>query len=99
MLRQHPITPRCWPPTLPQPASAITASPGCRSVREDENAIVFRCGGGTHLDVTKSTAPTAGQQGQGSMAGQRHPRRGSRTPRPPRPASHGQGSYPRTRTL
>jgi catechol 2,3-dioxygenase-like lactoylglutathione lyase family enzyme len=33
-------------------------------VREDGNAIVFRCGSVTHLDVTKSTSGTAGQQTQ-----------------------------------
>ena len=32
--------------------------------KEDQNAIVFRCGGGTHLDVTKSSTGTAGQQTQ-----------------------------------
>ena len=30
--------------------------------KEDQDAIVFRCGGGTHLDVTKSSTGTAGQQ-------------------------------------
>jgi catechol 2,3-dioxygenase-like lactoylglutathione lyase family enzyme len=37
---------------------------GLQIVREDQNAIVFRCGSGTHLDVTRSTAPTADQQTQ-----------------------------------
>jgi catechol 2,3-dioxygenase-like lactoylglutathione lyase family enzyme len=31
---------------------------------ENEEAIVFRCGGGTHLDVTKSTTGTADTQTQ-----------------------------------
>jgi len=35
---------------------------GLPIVREDQNAIVFRCGSGTHLDVTKSTVRTADQQ-------------------------------------
>ena len=30
--------------------------------KEDQNAIVFRCGSGTHLDVTKSSTGTAEQQ-------------------------------------
>jgi hypothetical protein len=30
----------------------------------DQNAIVFRCGSGTHLDVTKSTVGTADRQTQ-----------------------------------
>jgi catechol 2,3-dioxygenase-like lactoylglutathione lyase family enzyme len=37
---------------------------GLPIVREDENAIVFSCGSGTHLDVTKSTTGTADQQTQ-----------------------------------
>jgi catechol 2,3-dioxygenase-like lactoylglutathione lyase family enzyme len=37
---------------------------GLQIVREDENAIVFKCGGGTHLNVTKSTVGTADQQTQ-----------------------------------
>jgi catechol 2,3-dioxygenase-like lactoylglutathione lyase family enzyme len=37
---------------------------GLQIVIGDENGIVFRCGGGTHLDVTKSAAPTADQQTQ-----------------------------------
>jgi catechol 2,3-dioxygenase-like lactoylglutathione lyase family enzyme len=32
--------------------------------RQNKNAIVFRCGSGTHLDVTKSTVGTADQQTQ-----------------------------------
>jgi catechol 2,3-dioxygenase-like lactoylglutathione lyase family enzyme len=31
---------------------------------DGENAIVFRCGNGTHLDVTESTVGTADQQTQ-----------------------------------
>ena len=37
---------------------------GLQIIREDQNAIVFRCGGSTHLDVTKSTVGTADQQTQ-----------------------------------
>jgi hypothetical protein len=33
---------------------------------ENEEAIVFTCGGGTHLDVTKSTVGTADEQTQAS---------------------------------
>ena len=35
---------------------------GLQIDRETENVIGFRCGNGTHLDVTESTAGTAGQQ-------------------------------------
>jgi catechol 2,3-dioxygenase-like lactoylglutathione lyase family enzyme len=37
---------------------------GLQIDRENENAIVFRCGNGTHLDVTESTVGTADQQTQ-----------------------------------
>ena len=39
---------------------------GLQILRENENAIVFRCGGGTHLDVTRSTVGTADEQTQAS---------------------------------
>jgi catechol 2,3-dioxygenase-like lactoylglutathione lyase family enzyme len=37
---------------------------GLEIVRDSEEAVVFRCGGGTHLDVTKSTTGTADTQTQ-----------------------------------
>jgi len=40
------------------------SKPGLPIVREDQNAIVFRCGSGTHLDVTKRTVGAAGHQTQ-----------------------------------
>jgi len=30
--------------------------------KQDQNAIAFRCGGGTHLDVTKTSTGTAGSR-------------------------------------
>ena len=33
---------------------------------ENDDAIVFECGGGTHIDVTKSTVGTADEQTQAS---------------------------------
>jgi hypothetical protein len=56
----------CWPRTWPQPGSSTTTSFGLEILTENENAIVFRCGGGTHLDVTKSTVGTADEQTQAS---------------------------------
>ena len=37
---------------------------GLEIITENDDAIVFRCGGGTHLDVTKSTVGTADEQTQ-----------------------------------
>ncbi|HET6750272.1 MAG TPA: VOC family protein [Actinomycetes bacterium] len=37
---------------------------GLEIIAENEEAIVFRCGGGTRLDVTKSTTGTADTQTQ-----------------------------------
>jgi catechol 2,3-dioxygenase-like lactoylglutathione lyase family enzyme len=39
---------------------------GLEILTDNENAIVFQCGGGTHLDVTKSTVGTADEQTQAS---------------------------------
>ena len=39
---------------------------GLEILTENEDAIVFKCGGGTHLDVTKSTVGTADEQTQAS---------------------------------
>ncbi len=37
---------------------------GLEILNENDEAIVFKCGGGTHLDVTKSTVGTADEQTQ-----------------------------------
>ena len=39
---------------------------GLEILNENEEAIVFKCGGGTHLDVTRSTVGTADEQTQAS---------------------------------
>ena len=39
---------------------------GLEILTENDDAIVFKCGGGTHLDVTKSTVGTADEQTQAS---------------------------------
>jgi catechol 2,3-dioxygenase-like lactoylglutathione lyase family enzyme len=39
---------------------------GLEILTEGDDAIVFKCGGGTHLDVTKSTVGTADEQTQAS---------------------------------
>ena len=64
MLGNHPITPVLLATDLAATREFYHRKLGLQIVREDENAIVFRCGAGTHLDVTKSTAGTADQQTQ-----------------------------------
>jgi len=64
MLGEHPITPVLLATDLPAMREFYHRKLGLQIVREDENAIVFSCGAGTHLDVTKSTVGTAGQQTQ-----------------------------------
>ena len=64
MLGEHPIAPVLLAKDLAAARKFYHDKLGLQIVREDENAIVFRCGAGTHLDVTKSTVGTAGQQTQ-----------------------------------
>jgi catechol 2,3-dioxygenase-like lactoylglutathione lyase family enzyme len=64
MLGEHPITPVLLATDLAAAREFYHGRLGLQIVRENENAIVFRCGSGTHLDVTKSTVGTADQQTQ-----------------------------------
>jgi catechol 2,3-dioxygenase-like lactoylglutathione lyase family enzyme len=64
MLGNHPIAPVLLAKDLAAAREFYHGKLGLQIVREDENAIVFRCGGSTHLDVTKSTVGTADQQTQ-----------------------------------
>ena len=64
MLGNHPITPVLLATDLAAAREFYHGKLGLQIVREDENAIVFRCGGSTQLDVTKSTVGTADQQTQ-----------------------------------
>jgi catechol 2,3-dioxygenase-like lactoylglutathione lyase family enzyme len=72
MLGEHPITPVLLATDLAAARKfyhsklglPIVSKLGLPIVREDQNAVVFRCGSGTHLDVTKSTVGTADQQTQ-----------------------------------
>ena len=64
MLGNHPIAPVLLATDLAAAREFYHGKLGLQIVREDENAIVFRCGGGTHLDVTQSTVGTADQQTQ-----------------------------------
>jgi catechol 2,3-dioxygenase-like lactoylglutathione lyase family enzyme len=64
MLGNHPITPVLLATDLAAARVFYHGKLGLQIVRENENAIVFSCGSGTHLDVTKSTTGTADQQTQ-----------------------------------
>ena len=64
MLGNHPITPVLLATDLAAAREFYHHKLGLQIVRENENAIVFSCGSGTHLDVTKSAVGTADQQTQ-----------------------------------
>jgi catechol 2,3-dioxygenase-like lactoylglutathione lyase family enzyme len=64
MLGDHPIAPVLLATDLAAAREFYHGKLGLQTIREDESAIAFRCSGGTHLDVTKSTTGTADQQTQ-----------------------------------
>ena len=59
MLGEHPITPVLLAKELAAAREFYHDKLGLEILTENENAIVFQCRGGTHLDVTKSTVGTA----------------------------------------
>jgi catechol 2,3-dioxygenase-like lactoylglutathione lyase family enzyme len=66
MLGEHPITPVLLAKDLAAAREFYHDRVGLEILTENEAAITFRCGGGTHLDVTKSTTGTADTQTQAS---------------------------------
>lgn len=64
MLGNHPITPVLLATDLAAAREFYHGKLGLQIHRENENAIVFRYGNGTHLHVTESTVGTADQQTQ-----------------------------------
>ena len=65
MLGDHPVFPILLSKDLDATRAFYHGLLGLEILREDrDDRIVFRCGGGTHLDVTKSSTGTAGQQTQ-----------------------------------
>jgi catechol 2,3-dioxygenase-like lactoylglutathione lyase family enzyme len=66
MLGDHPITPVLLAKDLAAAREFYHDRLGLEILTENEKAIVFACGGGTHLDVTKSTVGTADKQTQAS---------------------------------
>jgi len=66
MLGDHPITPVLLAKDLPAAREFYHGKLRLEILTENEEAIAFKCGGGTHLDVTKSTVGTADEQTQAS---------------------------------
>ena len=64
MLGDHPITPVLLAKDLAATREFYHDRLGLEILTENDDAIVFKCGGGTHLDVTKSTVGTADEQTQ-----------------------------------
>jgi catechol 2,3-dioxygenase-like lactoylglutathione lyase family enzyme len=66
MLGEHPITPVLLATDLAVAREFYHDRLGLEILTEGDDAIVFKCGGATHLDVTKSTVGTADEQTQAS---------------------------------
>jgi catechol 2,3-dioxygenase-like lactoylglutathione lyase family enzyme len=64
MLGDHPIHPVLLAKDLAATREFYHDRVGLEILIENDDAIVFRCGGGTQLDVTKSTVGTADEQTQ-----------------------------------
>jgi catechol 2,3-dioxygenase-like lactoylglutathione lyase family enzyme len=64
MLGEHPVTPVLLAKDLAAAREFYHDKLGLEILNESDDAIVFTCGGGTHLDVTKSTVGTADEQTQ-----------------------------------
>jgi predicted enzyme related to lactoylglutathione lyase len=66
MLGEHPIHPVLLATDLAAARAFYHTQLGLEILSDSEDAIVFRCGGGTQLAVTKSTTGTADSQTQAS---------------------------------
>jgi len=64
MLGDHPIHPVLLAKDLAAAREFYHDRIGLEILSDTEEAIVFRCGNGTHLDVTRSTVGTADEQTQ-----------------------------------
>jgi catechol 2,3-dioxygenase-like lactoylglutathione lyase family enzyme len=64
MLGDHPINPVLLAKDLAAAREFYRDKVGLEILMENDDAIVFQCGNGTHLDVTKSTVGTADEQTQ-----------------------------------
>ena len=66
MLGDHPITPVLLAKDLAAARDFYHEKLGLEILNENDAAIEFKCGGGTHVEVTKSTVGTADEQTQAS---------------------------------
>lgn len=64
MLSDHPVFPILLSTDLAASRTFYHDTLGLEILREDEERIIFRCGGGTQLVVTRSTIGTADTQTQ-----------------------------------
>jgi catechol 2,3-dioxygenase-like lactoylglutathione lyase family enzyme len=64
MLGDHPIHPVLLAKDIAAAREFYHDKLGLEILMENDDAIVLRCGGGTQLDVTKSTVGTADEQTQ-----------------------------------
>jgi catechol 2,3-dioxygenase-like lactoylglutathione lyase family enzyme len=64
MLGDHPIHPVLLSKDLAAAREFYHDRIGLEILTDSEEAVVFRCGNGTHLDVTRSTVGTADEQTQ-----------------------------------
>ena len=108
MLGEHPIHPVLLAKDLAAAREFYHDRLGLEILTENDDAIVFRCGDGTHLDVTRSTVGTADEQTQVSWQvhdlrgrGRRaaFPRGRGRGLRHARPQDRGRHRRPRLRLV
>jgi catechol 2,3-dioxygenase-like lactoylglutathione lyase family enzyme len=64
MLGDHPITPVLLAKDLAAAREFYHEKLGLEILNENDAEIEFKCGGGTHVEVTKSTVGTADEQTQ-----------------------------------
>ena len=64
MLGDHPITPVLLAKDLAESREFYHDRLGLEILKENEDEIMFKCGGGTHLELTRSTVGTADEQTQ-----------------------------------
>jgi catechol 2,3-dioxygenase-like lactoylglutathione lyase family enzyme len=64
MLGDYPITPVLLAPDLAAARDFYHEKLGLEILNENDTEIEFKCGGGTHVEVTKSTVGTADEQTQ-----------------------------------
>ena len=75
MLRDHPIDVVLLATDLGSSKEFYAGKLGLEILNESDEAITYKCGGDSHLAVTKSTTGTARRADAGQLAGERPGRR------------------------